>query len=106
MIEVCDMVLELAILGDLPPATKIQHMAIGFRTAQAEVARTLEELMLQVLELYLKARPTTPPTERECCHNKVVARQETMNSVVCECLGLLSQSLRILISLQEDPSIQ
>lgn len=42
--EACNMVLELAIPRDLPPATKIQHMATGFHTTQAEATRNQEEL--------------------------------------------------------------
>lgn len=74
--------LELAIPGDLPPATKIQHMEVRFRTAQAEVTRVQEELTLQVVELCLKARPPTPPVELECFRGEILVGLETMRSFV------------------------
>lgn len=61
--EACSTVLELAIPKDLPPATMIQHMAVGIHTAQAEATRNQEELTLQVAELCLKAQPPTPPAK-------------------------------------------
>lgn len=100
------MVLDLAIPEDLPPATKIKHMAACFRTAQAKAAKNQEELTLQVAKLHLKAQPPTPPAERERCRGKIVARLETMSNYVRECSGLLDQLLGILTSLQEDPTIQ
>lgn len=81
-------------------------MAAGFCTAQVEAARHQEELMLQAVELHLKAQPPTPSAEREHRRSVVVARLQTMSSVVREFSGLLGQSLGILTACQEDPTIQ
>lgn len=105
VMEVCSTVLDLEIPVDLPPATKIQHMVVGFRTAQAEVTRAQEELKLQVLELHLKARQLTPLAKRERRCGEILAGLETMQSAIREFSELLCQSLGILTSLQEDPAI-
>lgn len=44
--KACGTVLKLSIPGDLPLATKIQHMVADFHTAQAEATRHQEELTL------------------------------------------------------------
>jgi len=106
MVKVCSKVPKLAMPAELPIAEKIHHMATGFHTAQEEAAKAQWELNLQIAEVRLTAQPTTPPEVREQCRRAIQAGLEVIERTVHDCMGLLDQSLIMVTSLQEDPTLQ
>ena len=64
------------------------------------------ELNLQIVELQLKAQPSTPPEVREQCANVITSGMEEINSVVRDCTRMLEESFEVLTTLQEDLNIQ
>lgn len=81
-------------------------MATGFCTAQEEATKAQWELNVQIAELRLKAQPPTPLENWEQCHDEIQAGLEMIKHTIRDCSGLLEQSLLMLASLQEDPTIQ
>ena len=64
------------------------------------------ELNLHIIELRLKAQPSTPPEVKEQCVSVIQLGLEEIGWAVQECTGMLDQAFDILTSLQEDPNIQ
>lgn len=64
------------------------------------------ELNLQIAELRVKVQPSTPLKVKEKCHCTIQLGLEVIEHVVQDYMGLLDQSLFMLTSLQEDPTLQ
>jgi len=59
------MVLELAIHEEEPVKVCVRKLAIGVRSARTKIPRVQLELNLQIIELQLKAYPSTLPKVKE-----------------------------------------
>lgn len=64
------------------------------------------ELNLQIVELQLKAQPSTPPEMKEQRSNTITAGTIEINSAVMDCTKLFKELFEVLTTLQEDPNIQ
>ena len=106
MEEACSSTLEFVVSAILPIAENIHQLAAGVYKAQEEVANVQLELNLQIVELRLKAQPSTPPEVIEQHHCAIQSALEAIEHVVQDCMGLLDQPLFTLTSLQEDPMLQ
>lgn len=84
---------ELAIPADLPVEVWIHSLAIGVREAREETTKIQLELNLQIVELRLKAQPSTPPEVREQCASVITARLEGMGGPVRDCTNMLQEAL-------------
>lgn len=60
MEEVYSSVPELAMPAELLTTDKIHHMVARFWKAPAEAMKAQWELNMQIMELWMKAQPTTP----------------------------------------------
>lgn len=90
---------KLVVPAELLVAEKIHHMVTGLHRAQEEAAKVQLELNLQIVELRLKAPPSTPPEVKEKCDHTIQSELEVIEHVVHNCTGLLDQSLLMLTSL-------
>lgn len=64
------------------------------------------DLNLQIVELRLKAQPSTPPEVREECPDDIQKGLEEIEQAVQSYTTLLEESFEVLTTLQEDPTIQ
>lgn len=69
------------------------------------MARVQLELNLQIVELQLKAQPSTPPEVREQRANTITVAIAKVNNVVTDNTKLFEQLFEVLTTLQEDPNI-
>lgn len=105
--DACQRVPELAIPADLLEEVRIHRLETGVCEARDETTKVQLELNLQnLVKLWLKAQPSTPPEIREHHARAIVARLEEIGGVVRDCIVLLEQALKVLMTLQEDPNIQ
>lgn len=88
---------------ELPTITKVQLMAERFFTAQEVAVKAQGEVTQQLAEL--KFQEQKPLVDHEQYRMKIQAGMEEIRCVICEYLGLFDQSIGILTSLQEDPTI-
>jgi len=70
------------------------------------MAKVQLELNLQIVELRLKAQPSTPPEVREQCADAITSGMEEINSAVKDCTKMLEELFKVLTTLQEDTNIQ
>lgn len=62
---------KLEISIDLPIGIQIQKLASGFCEAKDDAMRIQLDLNLQIVELRLKAQPSTPPEVKEKHHGAI-----------------------------------
>ena len=104
--DACQCVPELSIPANLPTEVCIHYLSSGFRNTREEISRVQLEINLQIVDLWLKAQPSTPPEVREQCTNTIVAWMEEIGGAAHDCTNMLEQALEVLTTLQEDPNIQ
>jgi len=63
------------------------------------------ELNLQIIELWLKAQPSTPLEVREERSSAITSGMEQINNAVRDSTRMLEESFDVLINLQDDPNI-
>ena len=83
------MVLELAILAEAPAGVFIHRLTTGMHEAREEMGKVQLELNLQIVEMRLKAQPSTPVEAREQCTNAITSGMDGINSVVSDCTKML-----------------
>lgn len=64
------------------------------------------ELNIQIVELRLKAQPSTPSEVLEQRASAITTGLEEIGGAVRYCTSMLEQALEVLMTLQEDPNIQ
>jgi len=64
------------------------------------------ELNLKIVELQLKALPSTLLEIREQCESTMKYVIVVIDNAVKDCTSLFKQSLEVVTSLQEDPTMQ
>lgn len=101
--KVCHCVPELEITTDLPTGIQIHKLESGFYEAKEEEMRIELDLNLQITELRLKVKPSTPFEVGEQWHYVIQYGLEVIACTTEECTGLLDQSLVMVNSLKEDP---
>jgi len=80
--DACQSVQELAILANLPMEVQIHRLATGVREAKEETTKVPLELNLQIIELRLKAQPSTPREVREQRASAITAGMEEIGGAV------------------------
>lgn len=106
MEEAYSSILELVVTATLPTTENIHQLETGVHKTQEEATKVQLELNVQIAELRLKAQPSTPPKVREKCHHTIQLGLEVIEHTVQDCMRLLDQSLFMLTSLDEDPTLQ
>ncbi len=84
----------------------ICKLATRVSDARVEMARVQLELNLQVVELQLKAQPSTLPDIREHRTTIVITTMVVVESAVTNCMKLFEQSFKVLNTLWEDPNVE
>jgi len=85
---------------------RIHKLASGFHEAKEAATRIQMDLNLKIVELWLKAQPSTPPEVREQRVGDIQKGLGEIEQAVQSCTTLLEESFRVLTNLQEDPTIQ
>jgi len=100
------MVPESAIPEEEPVEVRVRNLAIGVREVHTEMARVQLELNLNIIELQLKAQPSTLLEVKEQRATAVTEAIAAVNSEVVDCTQLFEQSFKVLTSLQGDSNVQ
>jgi len=69
------------------------------------MARVQMKLNLHIVELQLKAQPSTPLEIREQRTTAVITTMAVIDSAVADCRQLFEQSFDLLTTLQEDSNV-
>lgn len=93
------MVPELAIPEEKPVKVRIYELAIGVHDTWTKMAQVQLELNLQIIELELKAQPSTPLEVKEQWAIVIVEVVTMVDSSVAESMQLFEQSFEVLTSL-------
>jgi len=104
--EACRSVPELGIPEDEPMDVRIRKLTAGVHEARTELEKVQFELNLKIVELELKAQPSTLPEVREQRDTTVKDIVVVVDSAVKDCTALFEQSLEVVTILQEDPNVQ
>jgi len=100
------MVPELAILKEKLVQVPIHKLAIGVCDTRTEMVKVQLELNLQIIELQLKAQPSTLLEVKEQRVTIITKAVAVVDSVIADCTQLFEQLFEVLTSLHEDPNIQ
>ena len=100
------MVSELSIQVEKLREAHVRKLAIGVHDARVEMARVQLELNLQIVELQLKAQPSTPLEVKEQRTTTITTTIATVDSAVIDYMKMFEQSFKVLTTLQEDMNIE
>lgn len=100
------MVLELAIPQEEPVKVHVRKLAMGVHDTHTEMVWVHLELNLQIIELQLKAQPSTPPKVKEQQATTITEVVAAIDNAIADCTQLFKQLFEVLTSLQEDPNVQ
>jgi len=84
---------------------RVRKLVAGVCDTHTKLEKVKLELNLKIIELQLKAQPSTPPEIKEQHESTVRYTITAVDSTIKDCTIVFEQSLEVVTSLQEDPTM-